>query len=542
MNMKYKFGTLTGFFKNKKDTNLNTEVKQSYAYYGELNDMSIYPNSTRIIYYNGEKNEGAIGQANDYKIDFDTLRKRCWKAVMYNEIAGTVINSTTTWVIGNGLRLQAEPEQDTLAIMGVQKANYKKFQKNIESLWRVYSNSKEASLNGEKTFNELQKEAYRNAEVGGDILVVVHIKNGDVKIQHIDGQYVRNPDYQQIEDAKKRGNHVFMGIERTNLGEHVAYFVKLEDGTYARVPAFLDNLRVAFLYKCTLHRIDHERGIGILSSSLETLEVIDRYSQATLATAEELSKITLKITSDNSTDGSNPFAKLAVEKRYAGTAQEAKTEDGVSMENRVKMTTNKQAIYAGVGNDIQPINQPTGTLYFEQFHKTHSNIVYANTEIVPDVARSTYENSFSASRAGLKDWEHRVSCKRQKFIDGYLRYVYKAFVYVHVNMGNIQAPRLKDAIDKSNSILANAWLNARFVGATIPHIDPLKEVNAVRAMLGDSASHVPLTTMEEATEKLGGGYFAPNLLQFADELEDSRKLKVTPIEQIQKTNNTTTQN
>ena len=66
--------------------------------------------------------------------------------------------------------------------------------------------------------------------------------------------------------------------------------------------------------------------------------------------------------------------------------------------------------------------------------------------------------------------------------------------------------------------------NARFTGPMFPHIDPLKEVNAERAKLGDLAKDIPLTTVEAATEALNGGDSASNLEQFIEELKSAKPL------------------
>ncbi len=76
----------------------------------------------------------------------------------------------------------------------------------------------------------------------------------------------------------------------------------------------------------------------------------------------------------------------------------------------------------------------------------------------------------------------------------------------------------------------DSFRNARFVGASVPHIDPLKEVEAERAKLGDAAAHLPLTTLEAATEALGGGDVGANLEQFAREQKRANGLGIKPVE------------
>ena len=65
----------------------------------------------------------------------------------------------------------------------------------------------------------------------------------------------------------------------------------------------------------------------------------------------------------------------------------------------------------------------------------------------------------------------------------------------------------------------------------MPHIDPLKEVKAERAKLGNS--FVPLTTAEAATEALSAGEFDSNVVQMIKEVESSKPLEpVSAIEDL----------
>ena len=76
----------------------------------------------------------------------------------------------------------------------------------------------------------------------------------------------------------------------------------------------------------------------------------------------------------------------------------------------------------------------------------------------------------------------------------------------------------------------SAYQHARFIGANVPHIDPVKEVAAERLKLGKSGADIPLTTAEAATEALNGGDYETNVLQYAKELENTKKAGITMVE------------
>ena len=82
-----------------------------------------------------------------------------------------------------------------------------------------------------------------------------------------------------------------------------------------------------------------------------------------------------------------------------------------------------------------------------------------------------------------------------------------------------------------------AYSNARFTGPLFPHIDPLKEVKAEREKLGTLAAHIPLTTVEAATEFLMSGDSDSNAYQFAEELKQAKELGLEAVEKMIPENN-----
>ena len=75
------------------------------------------------IVFDGEKNLGEIGQLTNYHVDYYGLRTRSWKAYLDSDIAQTVIKKYTKWVVGAGLKLQAEPNKMVLMQEGYDVTN-----------------------------------------------------------------------------------------------------------------------------------------------------------------------------------------------------------------------------------------------------------------------------------------------------------------------------------------------------------------------------------------------------------------------------------
>lgn len=107
----------------------------------------------------------------------------------------------------------------------------------------------------------------------------------------------------------------------------------------------------------------------------------------------------------------------------------------------------------------------------------------ASAGIPFEVAIMQFSNNFSASRAALKMFEVILIDNRQfSVIDYFYQPIYEQFFELECLKGNIQAPRYLE-LKNDDGYLDNAYTKARFVGVKIPHIDEVKEVNAVLSKL-----------------------------------------------------------
>lgn len=173
-------------------------------------------------------------------------------------------------------------------------------------------------------------------------------------------------------------------------------------------------------------------------------------------------------------------------------------------------------------------------LYFKDFYTVNIQAVCAAIGIPYQVAMSLYEGNFSASRAALKDWENTLNVVRKKFSNKFYQPIFNYWLEIQVLENKVDAPGYLAALLTENNVVIDSYRKCRFTGSGVPHIDPLKEVNAIRAALGDTAKDMPLMTLEEATELLYGSESVDNMEQFATELEKSKTLKIVSEKVIKK--------
>jgi capsid protein len=283
---------------------------------------------------------------------------------------------------------------------------------------------------------------------------------------------------------------------------------------------------MAFLIYGLEYRLDSVRGLPLISAVLESIKDLERYKSATIGSAEERQKIAYSIEHQQFSTGENPILGNMMRAYNPDSVSDDIPVDvqGKQVADRVVATTGKQAFNMPIGAQLKAL-ESRNELSFRDFYTINSDHVCAAIGIPPEVAYSKYDSNYSASRAAIKDWEHTLLVDRDAFSEFYKK-IYAFWLEVQILERKVDAPGYFKAKLENNLMVLEAYKTSRWIGANVPHIDPVKEVEAARRKLGIAADNIPLTTVEEATEELGGGDSDQNLLQFAEELKEAKRLKV----------------
>lgn len=518
------------FFKKRSNTLTLEQVaimdsrKQAEAIltYSNFYDPQVYG-----AMYNGETDYGLLGPIYDYSADYNKLRARSWQAFYESDFAQIAVKRLLTWTIGNGLRLQAEPSSVILESEGykMEKEARRKFVRLLEAKWDLFTESTECDWSEQLNYKQLSWEKEKNAIVGGDVLVINRIINGELKQQIVDGEHVQSPGYGSEDWPQElpSGHRIIDGVEVDRRDKQIAYWVRkaaLEgemptNMDFVRVPAYGSGSkqRQAYLYYGSKYRIGNFRGMPLLSVCLQKAKEIDEYSKATLNQAKNTAKIAYQNVVDKEAEANSAWAKGAVSAIDVNRNKLPVTTDGLQVNKVAKIATIGEVFSNAPGNKVEVIENKN-PLYFKDYFELNRDSLFSALEIPPNVAMQMYNESFSASRAAIMDWAHTLSVKRENHRVGTIKYDYELWFYLEVMTGRISAPGY--FINKN---IRKAYHKARFTGANVPHIDPLKEANAARVKLGKAFDNVPLDDLESITESLGGGNSYENLEQAGEELK-----------------------
>lgn len=481
--------------------------------------------------FDGEKNLGEIGPIRGYSMEYDRLRARSWQCFTESDIAKGILKKYILWVIGDGLKLKANPNKQVLKSEKI-TINPELFNEVAETRWTVWSSNRMSDYSSMANLNMLEAEGFKNAIIGGDVLVVLRFENNELKVQLIDGAHICSPVYgtDYFGFPLANGNEIKNGIEINAKGEHIAYYIKNDQYQFDRISAKgSSGLTMAYLVYGDKYRLDNTRGVPLVMTVLETLKKLERYKEATVGSAEERQKIVYYVVHKEFSTGENPFTKAAA-RAFDDSGQNDELPidvRGENLANNVQATTNKMSFNLPVGSDLKSL-ESKNELYFKDFYDKNIDIICASIGIPPNVAMSLYNDSFSASRAAIKDWEHTLKVARADFSFQFLQPIYDLWLHIEVLKNKIQAPGYLKAFNEVNNMVLSAYRTARFTGANVPHIDPVKEVTAERLKLGTAGAHIPLTNAENATENLNGGDSDSNMAQFAEELKELEKLGIKP--------------
>lgn len=513
------------YFSSAKTENNPTSTKT----YNDTSDNVAYGPVYPIINkkWDGEKTLGELGMIINNIPDYHRLRARAYDAEMKIDIVNIITGRYFKWVIGAGLKLQSEPNKTVLELEGVSFDN-KKFSKDIEARFSIWANSQYSDYKRLGNLHTNAMDSFSTAFLGGDCLVICRIEPEGLSVQVIDGGHVKTPTQDLIEALEKNGNYEQNGIEFNQRGEHVAYYVEVKEKNkstkFDRISAKGEKTKrkLAWMVYGSRHRVDHTRGITRLSHVLEKINKLDRYTEATVSKAEQGANVLFTVQHDENAIGDNPFQdivknKMRLTQNVDGLPTKSNHELADGLANRIMETTSNQTFNLPPGSKLVPY-QSDSESNFDAFYKAVFAGICASIGVPPEVAMQQYNSNYSASRAAINGWGYIVDIDRKKHTDDFYKPIFGLFLEVEILKGKIEAPKFVESMINGDYIITDSYKTCRFLGKNMPHIDPLKEVKAVREMIDGK-----FISNEQATEILNLGSWEENYSKFVEESKEIEK-------------------
>lgn len=458
--------------------------------------------------FNGEQEPAAYdGDFYVYDVDYYELARRAYTLITINEFARLAISRLTQFAVGTGLRLHPEPSRRFLKRkFGINLD--KDFTKDVQELWQLFENDKNISKTKEDNIHSLANQAFFNAFVAGDVLVIKRIKNKNLEYELVNGQSVYSSKLKGEEDRD-----IISGVEVDKDGKHTAYYVVEKNGTEKRIPAF-DSMgrRTAWLVYASDKRLNSVRGYSPLGAIVQKLRKIGQYANSEVIAADANARFAAVIEQDKESSGINPMKGAGMGRTMQNMSGPEKP--AVNMAEIEKFKANLKKIAAGIffhvpkGQKMSSFDTKRPNVNYSNFLDGSMKYAYAALGIPFEIAVLLFSNNFSASRAALKMFELIIDYLRKySIIDVFYQIIYEQFFELECLKGNINAPEYL-SLKNDLGYMDNAFTKAKFFGQKIPHIDEVKEVNAVTAKLKGG-----LITYEQALEVLGNGTDFDSLIE-----------------------------
>jgi len=486
--------------------------------------------------WDGEKTPGELGAVSINVADHVALRYRSYDAADRIDTVKIISGKFFKYIIGGGLKLQAEPNEVVLALEGI-KEDFTDFKKTAEARFAVYANSKYCSQNKQKDLHDLANDAFSAAFLGGDCLCVARFTKTGLTLQVIDGEHIQTPwsDDKLLKAAETRKNFVTHGVEYDKKGEHVGFFVRSKsDGLskdgfeYIKAKGAKTNRVFAWMIYGDKQRVDHHRGVPKIASILEKVNKLDRYTEAAVGKAEEAANMVMAIEHNADSTGGNPLAK-SLAKKINRSSEDDKSEITVNLSdeaaNKITKSSSKTVVNLENGSKLTAFDTDIESS-FGEFHNAIFGGICASVDLPPEVALQRYDSNYSASRAAIGSWEYISNIYRDNHAKAFYKRFYSLWLENEILNNKINAPGFINALNTNDFMVIESYASCRFIGKKMPHIDPLKEVKAARLMLGDD--NTPLASREQVAEYLNLGDWFENFKKY---LEEGKSIPEPPMEQ-----------
>lgn len=447
--------------------------------------------------------------------DLQELRKRSRDMVRNAPLAAGAINTNCTNIIGTGLKLQAQIDRNILNLSDEQADTW---ENKAEAEWSLFWDTKNVDLTRTLTGNAIVDLVLRQALENGEIFVnLPRVDRGGpyiLKLQLIEADRVSTPDGKTDTDA------FFLGIEKDANGAPAAYHVcsqfpfayrpSTKKKEWTRVPAYAASSglpNIIHVFKPL--RPGQSRGVPYLTPVIESLKLLDRYTEAELMAAVVSSMLTVFVKTETGEMGFDS-SELGQETGATSTDKDIKLASGAIID-------------LARGESIETVDPARPNQAFDPFVQAILRQIGVALELPFEILIKHFTASYSAARAAmLEAWKY-FGTRRQWLAENFLQIVYEVWLYEAVASGRIDAPGFF-----TDPLIRKAYSGCDWIGPAPGQIDPLKEINAAEKRM-----NVGLTTHAQETASLGGDWEknVPQIKKEVAQIKDSGLLDLSAKQQ-----------
>lgn len=450
----------------------------------------------------GKTKYGNLSPVNDNYSD-PTERREASRSVYHDSLIGQgIVRRLMDSVINTGLTWESSPIWAMIKSAPQGEEQYK-FTRNIENLWKLYSDSKEADTVGRSTLRQLQRQLLKLTLIDGEFFAIVRYMADPKRISPVTLQILNNDQIQPPHDAtlikaiEARGNTERDGVEFDANGAEVAIYVSEGyDKPMKRIPYFGTTGRRFVIHHANADAPGQSRGYPELSAFLYELSSLTDYDIAEIeATKSAAAFMGALETELGGKTGNGLNIAPATSNRATGAYAPKTGVESVDIEGKALIL---QSLPPGQKLHMYQPSRPNQN--YENFIDAHETRICGALGIPLSVYKQQFQGSYSAARAEILFFWMSVVVRRDDFVAGFLSVFHEVVFTEWEKSGRIRVPGFADPLTKA------AWLYGSWNGISRPVVDPVKEVKAVEAR--QKLGH---TTGEREAKAYNGSDFQENV-------------------------------
>lgn len=438
-----------------------------------------------------------------------TLRKRARDLYAGGGLARSGPKTLTTSTVGWGILPKPKIDGEFL---GLSDEEREETEQVILREFRLWAENTMCDAERQQNFYGLQELAFLSMLMSGDVFALFGMKENkrtpyQTTIRLLEADRICNPDSSGESESEETdsGGRIIDGVEIDQEGTVIRYHIAsrspiAENDSSELVWTAIDAFGPETGYPNILHLMTYERpeqrrGIPFVAAEIEQLKQFTRYMNAELAANVVSAMLTCFITSD-ADDG-----KFGM--------QDAVNDDEKVTDDDIQLELAPGAVYSlPPGKQITTVNPLRNNSQFETFVNTCITVMASSMGIPKEVLIKKYESNYTAARAALLDFWRTVRVYRTRFNNNFNQPIYEQWLSEAVATGRINAPGFFD-----DPAVRQAWCGCVWMGASMGHVDPLKEVNAAEKRIENN-----ITTQEQEASEYNGNDWSANIRQRKKEI------------------------
>lgn len=434
----------------------------------------------------------------DIQENLTTLRQRSRDLYMGVPLAAGAIKTMRTNVVGAGLTLNSQIDNEYL---GLSEEQAEQIETDIEREFALWADSESCDVERFDNFYELQQLAFLNWLLSGDLFVLLPTTKRintpyELRIRLVEADRVCTP------RGKEQNRNIIGGVETNAAGEVVAYYImnthplSSEIGAaeeWQRVKAFGEKTgRRNILHIMNRERIGQRRGVPFLAPVIESLKQLGRYTDAELVAAVVSGMFAVFIEkSDMSGDGM-ALGEVVPENEQMDAGDANSIEIG-----------NGSIIDLEEGEKANAVTPGRPNANFDNFVIAVTRQIGAALEIPYELLVKNFQSSYSASRGALLEAWKSFRMYRNWLSNDFCQPIFEEWLAEAVAKGRIVAPGFF-----SDPAIRKAYSGAEWNGPAQGLLNPVQEVTAAEKRVQNGFS-----TRNREAQELNGSDFYGNIRQ-----------------------------